>query len=83
LKGEDGRDAKAVLKDDAPPAGAIRWKVNAKYPEGQPLPTVPASVLMNLPTLPEPLEYRIVDKHLLLLDMQADLVVDYMWNAIR
>jgi hypothetical protein len=38
---------------------------------------------MNLPTLPEPLEYRIVDKHLLLLDMQADLVVDYMWNAIR
>ena len=83
LKGEDGRDAKVTMKDDAPPAGAIKWKVNAKYPEGQPLPTVPANVLMSLPTLPEPLEYQIVDKHLLLLDVKADLVVDYMWNAIR
>jgi hypothetical protein len=83
LKGEDGRDAKATLKDDAPPAGAISWKVNAKYPEGQPLPSVPASLLMNVPTLPEPLEYRIVDKHLLLLDTKSDLIVDYMWNAIR
>jgi hypothetical protein len=83
LKGEDGRDAKATLKDDAPPAGAIKWKVNAKYPEGQPLPSVPANLLTKMPTLPEPLEYRIVDKHLLLLDTKSDLIVDYMWNAIR
>jgi hypothetical protein len=82
LQGEDGRDIKAVLKDDAPPADAIKWKVNAKYPESQPLPSVPTSVLTNLPTLPAPLEYRIVETHLLLLDMDADLIVDYMWNAI-
>ena len=82
LKGEDGRDAKAVLKDDAPAPGTVPFKVNAKYPEGQPLPSVPAQLLLTLPSLPEPLEYRIVGQHLLLLDTAADLVVDYILNVI-
>jgi hypothetical protein len=82
LKGEDGRDAKAVLKDDAPAPGTVPFKVNAKYPENQPLPSVPANLLLALPTLPAPLEYRIVGKHLLILDMAADLVVDYMLNVM-
>jgi hypothetical protein len=82
LKGEDGRDAKAVLKDDAPAPGTVPFKVNAKYPEGQPLPSVPAQLLLTLPALPEPLEYRIVGQHLLLLDTAADLVVDYILNAV-
>jgi hypothetical protein len=83
LKGEDGRDAKAILKDDAPAAGSVPFKVNAKYPENQPLPTVPAALLLSLPTLPEPLEYRIVGQHLLLLDTASDLIVDYMLNVIK
>ena len=82
LKGEDGRDAKAILKDDAPAPGSVPFKVNAKYPEGQPLPTVPAKLLITLPSLPAPLEYRVVGQHLLLLDTAADLVVDYILNAI-
>jgi hypothetical protein len=82
LKGEDGRDAKAVLKDDAPPPGSVPFKVNAQYPENQPLPTVPANLLLSLPPLPAPLEYRIVGQHLLILDTATDLVVDYMLNAI-
>jgi len=81
LKGEDGRDAKAVLKDDAPAPGSVSFKVNAKYPENQPLPSVPANLLLALPSLPAPLEYRIVGQHLLLLDTAADLVVDYMLNV--
>jgi hypothetical protein len=82
LKGEDGRDAKALIKDDAPAPGSIPFKVNAKYPEGAPVPTVPANVLLSLPTLPRPLEYRIVGKHLLLLDTEAGIIVDYIQNAI-
>ena len=74
-------DAKEILKDDAPAPGTVPFKVNAKYPENQPLPTVPANVLLSLPALPAPLEYRIVGQHLLLLDMEADLVVDYILNA--
>jgi hypothetical protein len=82
LKGEDGRDAKAVLKDDAPAPGSVAFKVNAPYPENQPRPSVPANLLLTLPSLPQPLEYRIVGQHLLLLDTAADLVVDYILNAI-
>jgi hypothetical protein len=82
LKGEEGRDTKAVLKEDAPSPAQIPFKVNAKYPEGTPLPTVPANMLLNMPTLPEPLEYRIIGKHLVLLDTGANIIVDYMLNAL-
>src|SRR5262245_30251212 len=81
LKGEDGRDAKEIVKDDAPPT--VPFKVNAAYPEGKPLPTVPAQLLLNLPPLPKEVEYRIIDKHLILRDTEANLIVDYMLNAIR
>jgi len=81
LKGDDGRDAKAIIKDDAPTN--IPFKVNAKYPEGAPVPTVPASLLVNLPTLPEPLQFRIIEKHLILLDEDADIIVDYALNIIK
>jgi len=82
LKGEDGRDAKAIIKDDAPAPGTVAFKVNAKYPENQPKPSMPTNLLLNLPSLPEPLEYRVVGQHLLLLDTSADLVVDYILNVI-
>jgi hypothetical protein len=81
LTGDEGRDAKAVIKDDAPTN--ITFKVNAKYPEGASLPSVPANLLMNLPQLPAPLQYRIVEKHLILLDEDADVIVDYALNIIR
>ncbi len=81
LKGDDGRDAKAIIKDDAPTN--VTFKVNARYPEGAPVPTVPASLLVNLPTLPEPLQFRIIEKHLILLDEDADVIVDYALNIIR
>ena len=82
LKGPDGDDTRAILEDDAPPPSAIPFKVNAKYPDAQPLPTVPAGVLATLPTLPEPLEYRIVGRHLILLDTASDIIVDYLPNAM-
>lgn len=81
MKGEDGKDAREVMDDDAP--ASLPLKVNAKYPEGAALPTVPASILTNLPKLPEELEYRIVDKHLILRDAKANIIVDFIPNAIR
>jgi hypothetical protein len=83
LKGEEGRDTKQVIKDDAPAPGAVPLKVNAKYPEGAPLPTVPAALLASLPQLPKGLEYRILGKDLVLLDSDANLIVDFIRNAIR
>ncbi len=82
LQGEGGRDTKAVIKDDAPAPGTVPFKVNAKYPDDQPKPTMPANLLLTLPRLPEPLQYRVVGQHLLLVDTATDLIVDYILNAI-
>jgi hypothetical protein len=57
--------------------------VNAKYPPNAPLSTVPPSVLLALPKLPQGLEYRFVGRHLILLDSKANLIVDILRNAIR
>jgi hypothetical protein len=83
LKGPDAAETKKAIKDDAPPPGAVPFKVNALYPEKQPLPTVPPDVLARLPKLPEELEFRVVEKHLILRDVDANLIVDYMAHAIR
>jgi hypothetical protein len=81
LRGEEGAETKEELKEDAPKA--VPLKVNAKYPEGAALPTVPPNLLVNLPTLPEEVEYRIIGKNLILRDVQANIIVDFIPNAIR
>jgi hypothetical protein len=53
-------------------------KVNQSYPTKIPLVTVPAGLLKQLPTLPEALEYRLVDRRLLLRDRDANLVIDVL-----
>ena len=83
LKGEEGSDARAILKDDAPSPGEVPLKVNAEYPSGVELPTVPSTILQALPTLPEDVEYRIVSKALLLRDVDANIIVDFIPNAVR
>jgi hypothetical protein len=81
MKGKEGKDTKEILKDDAPKS--VPLKVNTKYPEKATLPTVPSNLLLSLPRLPEELEYRIIGKDLILRDTGADLIVDFMMNAIK
>jgi len=80
LKGAEGRETKQEIKEDT---GVVELKVNATYPSSQPLSTVPPNLLANLPQLPMDVEYRIVGKHLILRDVDANIIVDYMFNAIR
>jgi len=81
MKGADGKEAKQTVRDEAP--AAIALKVNAEYPENQPLPTVPPNLLAALPRLPKELEYRIVNNDLILRDVHANLIVDFIPKAIR
>lgn len=83
LEGDEGRDVKQVLRDDAPAPGAVPLEVNARYPESAPLPTVPATLLASLPQLPKGIEYRIIRKDLVLLDSDANLILDFIRNVIR
>jgi hypothetical protein len=71
---------KQLIKDDNP--GNFPFKVNAPYPEKEPLSTVPPGVLASLPQLPKDIEYRFVGNHLILRDARANLIIDYIPNAV-
>lgn len=81
LAGPDGADTKRAMKDDGP--AVVSLKVNAPYPDTAPLATVPPNLLANLPQLPKDLEYRFVGRDLILRDVHANLIIDFMINAVR
>lgn len=84
MKGPDGAETKKAIKEEGPPPPPSKTlKVNARFPEGEPLPTVPPNLLVRLPQLPKELEYRILGKDLILRDVNANLIVDYIPNAIQ
>jgi hypothetical protein len=57
-------------------------RVNQVYPTTYPLATFPPTLLPLLPPLPEPLEYRIVQHFLVLRDIEANLILDVVPNAV-
>jgi hypothetical protein len=71
----------AVIMDDNP--GELLARVNGAYPEGKPLSTVPPNILAVLPALPDDIEYRFVERHLILLDTRARLILDRIPYALR
>ena len=60
----------------------MKLVVNMTYPTTLPLPTVPARLLQELPDLPPELEYRIVGRHLILRDVTANIVADFIRNVV-
>jgi len=75
LRGRDGTRIR-VSFDHAEPIQGTHLDVNAAYPDGLPLQSMPPSLLLNLPRLPKELEYRFVGRELVLRDIQANLIVD-------
>ncbi len=62
----------------AEPIRGVHLAVNEAYPDGLPLQSMPPSLLQNLPKLPKELEYRFVDHELVLRDIAANLIVDFI-----
>jgi hypothetical protein len=58
-------------------------RINEAYPvPGFPLQSTPPTLLLNLPTLPPELDYRVVGHNLVLRDAKANLIVDFVPNAV-
>ena len=57
-------------------------QVNQIYPTTYPLATFPPALLPVLPALPEEIEYRIVRDYLILRDVEANVILDYMAGAV-
>lgn len=56
--------------------------INRNYPERAALPTVPPLLLASLPQLPDNLQYRFFGRHMVILDGDVEIVVDYVANAL-
>ena len=73
------RDAYAAMQEvpaQNPPA------VDTPYPDKAPLATVPPLILVNLPRLPDGLEYRFMGRDLILRDQASNLIVDFVPGAV-
>jgi hypothetical protein len=81
LGGADGPGLKASIMDENP--GLPGLKVNERYPDTVPLSTIPPQVLEGLPKLPEEMEFRFIGNTLILMDVHAHIIVDFIPNAFR
>jgi hypothetical protein len=72
--------ALAAIDDEKPPV--VDPNIYLRYPTEHEMATMPASLLRVLPRLPVELEYRIVGEHLVLRDVKAAMIVDYIAGAL-
>ena len=80
FSGPNGKELKAAIVDQMPTQVPLR--VNDAYDDTAPLSFVPPALLLKLPQLPEHLQYRFVDRHLILLDVETHLILDIEKNVI-
>lgn len=59
-----------------------KLKPNDIYPEGAGYIVMPSTILLHVPQMPPELEYRIINKDLIVRDREANLIVDILRNAI-
>jgi len=56
--------------------------VNAIYPDAAPFSSVPPSLLLKLPPLPEEVRYRFVGRSLILRDTEANVILDFIPDVV-
>jgi hypothetical protein len=66
---------------DDEPGPMQQPRVHLRWPAAAPLATMPPSLLHALPVLPHEMEYRIIGEYLVLRDVKAGLILDYI-NAV-
>src|ERR1051326_2538537 len=81
LQSPDGAKVRASLRR-AEPLPNIHLEVNQKYPQNLPLQSTPPTLLLNLPRLPNELQYRIVGSTLVLYDTASNLIADFLPDAV-
>lgn len=80
MQGGNAARVHASLRSAEPAPAALR--INASFPEKLPMQSTPPTLLLNLPRLPPEIEYRLVGRTLVLRDSAANIVIDFMANAL-
>jgi hypothetical protein len=79
--GPDAQPVRDTIQAGEPLEG-FEVQVNQRYPDNLPFTTVPPTLLRKLPGLPDEVDYRILGSALLLVDRKANMIVDFIPNAI-
>lgn len=80
MHGQQATHIKESLRNGEPVR--LELRVNDPYPSAIPLQSTPPTLLLNLPKLPPEVDYRIVGHNLVLRDVGANLIVDFIPAAI-
>ena len=70
----------AAIDDEGP--SPVTPALHLRFPGSAPMATMPPALLAALPPLPKALEYRIVRGYLVLRDVDAGLIVDFIPAAV-
>jgi hypothetical protein len=80
FKGTERKELReTVLEADTK---GVPLRVNNAYPETKELVEMPPTLLLRLPQLPKQLRYRFVNRNMLLVDRENNLIVDFMLDAL-
>jgi len=77
--GDKARIQATIRRADAVP---VQLKINGPFPDRLPQPSMPPTLLLNLPSLPPELDYRLVGRTLILRDTLAGIIVDFVPDAL-
>lgn len=80
MQGSDSTHVHQSLRHAEPVKVALR--INEPWRDDIPLQSTPPTLLMYLPNLDPALDYRVVGNSLVLRDAKANLIVDFLPNAI-
>ena len=80
FKGKERQELrKTVLEADTK---GVPLRVNYPYPEAKEFAEVPPTLLLRLPELPKHLKYRFARRHMLLVDSENGLILDYLIDIL-
>ena len=81
FKGRERQELRKEVLVEAENKG-VAIAINQPYPETQELLDMPPTLLLRLPQLPKQVKFRFVRNHLLLVDRENGLIIDYMTDAL-
>ena len=82
LAGVDIEDFLADMNEEEWKDFALVPEVHGRWLQGAPLPTMPPHLIAVLPQLPEELQYRFMNRDLILWDVHANVIVDFIRGAL-
>jgi hypothetical protein len=82
LEGCDTEELLQRLNEENPKGLVLVPRINGEWPEEASLGPMPVALLARLPQLPDELQYRFMNRDLILWDAHANIVVDFIESAM-